>query len=457
MKEQDQISIQFLGAAQTVTGSRHLIRSGNTTIMVDSGLFQGEKELRLLNWQPLPVKAKEIDLVLLTHGHLDHTGYLPCLVKQGFAGEIWGTAPTNDITRIVLMDSAHIQEEDAAKANEENYSKHKPALPLYTVKEVESMLPMFKAKTLDSYIPINDHISCRFNYNGHIPGATFIELKIHGHTIVFSGDIGRPHDPVLYSPQKPQRADVLVLESTYGDRINTTDALNHLAGIVNSTVANHGSLIIPSFAVERSQLLLYMIAQLKKQKRIPGIPVYFDSPMALEAMEVLKHYPAWHKLTVDDFKYMVEGVRLVQSLQETHDVTNLSTPKIVIAGSGMASGGRVLAYMSRYIGDKNSCILLAGYQAKGTRGRALLEGAEEIKMFGKYFPVKASIQNLEGISAHADQEEILDWLDQLEKAPQKIFLVHGEPESCAALKDKIRERYGYNCEIPLMNQKFNLS
>lgn len=456
MKKQNQDSIRFLGAAQTVTGSKHLLTIGDKTILVDCGLFQGEKELRLMNWENLPVNASEIDLVLLTHGHLDHCGYLPSLVKQGFKGPIWASAPTIDLARIVLYDSASIQEEDARRANEENYSQHSPALPLYTIQDVGVVDKMFCPQPPDTFIPVNENISCRFRYSGHILGACFIEIKTNNRTLVFSGDTGRTNDPILFDPQKPHHADILLMEATYGDRLHPPNSKTELARIVNETAAKSGTLIIPCFAIERSQLLLYLLTQLRDEQAIPALPIYFDSPMAMDTTGVFIKYPQWHQLDHAKLKAMHRDVRLVQSLKETYAAIRDQQPKIVIAGSGMATGGRVLAYLARFVGDENACILLAGYQAKGTRGRALQDGASEIKMFGKYFPVRASIQNLEGISAHADQNELLEWISQLEKAPEKIFIVHGEPDQCLALKQKIKEQYGYACVIPQLNDVYAL-
>jgi metallo-beta-lactamase family protein len=450
----DQINIRFLGAALTVTGSKYLLTFGSKKILVDCGLFQGMSSQRVLNWEPLPVQASDIDLVLLTHGHLDHTGYLPRLVKEGFTGEIWGTAPTIDVAKIILRDSARIQEEDAAQSNREGYSKHHPALPLYNVKDAEKTFPLFQAKILDEWIPIDENSSCRFRYNGHIIGATFIELKIKDKTIVFSGDIGRPNDPLLRAPEKPVEADVLLIESTYGNTIHRNKVEESLAGIVNRAMAKRGTLIIPGFAVERAQMLLYFLYVLKQAGKIPAVPVYLDSPMGTDAMEVFLHYPQWHKLSPDLCRRISSETKITRTIQDTSRIMNDTDPKVMVAGSGMVSGGRVLSYLARYIGDPAATVLLAGYQAEGTRGRALLEGASEIKMFGKYFPVKAAIENLEGISAHADQGELLDWLSKIARPPKKIFIVHGEKSGAESLQKKIAEKYGFDCTIATPNLEY---
>jgi len=450
----EKISLRFMGAAQTVTGSKFLVQVGNKHILIDCGLFQGLKPLRLLNWEPFPFDPKKIDLVLLTHGHLDHTGYLPRLVKEGFNGKIWGTAPTLELAKLILRDSARIQEEDAETANRENYSKHHPALPLYTLQEVNETIPLMISQGPDHWLIIDKNIHCRFRYNGHILGAVFIELKIGEKVLVFSGDIGRTNDPLLFAPHQPEQADILLIESTYGDRLHAENAEEKLAEIVNRTFAKGGTLIVPGFAVERSQLLVYLLYQLRKKGRIPQVPIYFDSPMGTGAMEIFTRFTAWHKLSATECQQVVNEITIIHTLKDTYRLADSRHPKIIVAGSGMATGGRVLTYLARYVGDVTATILLTGYQAEGTRGRALLEGATEIKLFGKYFPVKARIEKIEGVSAHADQQELLDWMNKLEKAPEKVFIVHGEKTSAEALQKKITEQYGYQCEIPYLNQEY---
>ncbi|MGB3946664.1 MAG: MBL fold metallo-hydrolase, partial [Bacteroidia bacterium] len=344
----NKITIQLLGAAGVVTGSKYLIKAFGKSILIDCGLFQGLKELRLLNWEPFPVDASSIDLVLLTHGHLDHTGYLPKLVNAGFEGEIWATAPTLDVTSIILKDSARVQEEDAERANAENFSKHAPAKPLYDLKDVEKTIPHFYAKPLDEWIKIDDTISCRYRYNGHIIGATFIELKIGERIFVFSGDIGRKEEPLMRTPEQPDYADVLFVESTYGNRIHASNPEQELSNIINENSTRNGTIIIPSFAVERTQLLMYTLWQLKKKNLIPNIPVYMDSPMGLNVLEVFIRHNDWHKLSLDDCYEMCSEIRLVKTMEETLKIAAEKKSKIIIAGSGMATGGRVLTYLQQY-------------------------------------------------------------------------------------------------------------
>ncbi|MCF8278113.1 MAG: MBL fold metallo-hydrolase [Flavobacteriales bacterium] len=446
---ENQVRIHFLGAAGTVTGSKYLIDTGEYKILVDCGLFQGLKELRLLNWDHLPVDVTQIDAVVLTHGHMDHTGYLPRLMKMGFKGPIHGTRPTLEVAEIILRDSAKIQEEEAKKANKEGYSKHHPAEALYDLKDAEQAIAHFNSMPEGEWIDLVPGIQIRFQYNGHIIGATFIEMKISNKRFVFSGDIGRTEDLLMRPPKKPTRADVLFMESTYGDRLHTKEDLEEkLKEIIQKTYDRGGTLIIPSFAVERTQTLMYIIWKLKQEKAIPVMPLIMDSPMGANVLQVFNDNREWHKLTPAEYTSMCQSFRIVDSYKETWEIINENEPKIVIAGSGMISGGRVLTYLQHYIGMIETTVLLAGFQAAGTRGRKLLEGAEDLKIYGKYYPVEAEILNLEVLSAHADQSELLDWVSDLEMAPEHLFIVHGESQSAATLKDKIKEVYGWDSEIP---------
>lgn len=452
MKYNSSIKIQFLGAAETVTGSKYLIKTNGKNILVDCGLFQGVKKLRLLNWEPLPTDVSKIDIVLLTHGHLDHVGYLPRLVKAGFSGPVWGTSPTLEIAKVILEDSARIQEEDAMRANTEGFSKHKPAEPLYDTKDVEKTLPLFHHQPLDKWIEISKGIYCRFRYNSHIIGATFIELKIFDKLLVFSGDIGRENDPLMYPPQKPEEADVLFIESTYGDRLHPNHPEDKLVEIINSAAKKQGTIVIPGFAVERIQMLMYLLWQLRKKGKIPGIPIYMDSPMGRNVLDVFHHHTQWHKLPADQCNEMCKDIKLIKTVQETLKLASDKSAKIIIAGSGMASGGRVLTYFQHYLGNPSATILLVGYQAEGTRGRQLLDGAGEIKLYSKYYEVKATIENVQGLSAHADQKGLIDWMGGLKKKPEQIFIVHGEPQASDIFRVKIKDVYGWESIIPSQNE-----
>ncbi len=443
------VNIHFLGAAHTVTGSKFLIETDEVNILVDCGMFQGLKELRLLNWEKFSFPPSRIDYVLLTHGHLDHTGYLPRLVRQGFRGKIIGTAPTLAITEIILKDSAKINEEEAEEINKAGYSKHKPALPFYTVKDAEDTFQFFNSVPNSRWIPITENIQCRFVFNGHIIGSTFIELEINGRRLVFSGDVGRQNDLLLDPPQKPKWADYLFLESTYGNKLHPEEHIEEtLIDLVKKTIYNRGNLVIPSFAVERLQTLMYLLFKLYRQNKIPNIPIFVDSPMGINVLSVFERFSDWHKLPLSEFRSMYERIQLISSYRETWETIDNPQPKIVIAGSGMVTGGRVLTYLKQWIDNPTTSILLVGFQAEGTRGRQLLEGAHELKLFGKYYPVEASVHHIESLSAHADQAELLDWLKDIKNIPEKVFLVHGEPTAMDTLSTKIRDEFGWKVIAP---------
>jgi metallo-beta-lactamase family protein len=449
--------INFLGASGTVTGSKFLIETLEQNILIDCGMFQGLKELRELNWTNLPAEVDNIDMVLLTHGHLDHVGYLPRLLKQGFTGKIIGTAPTLAIAEIILKDSGKIHEEEANKANKESYSKHSPALPFYTIKDAENTIKLFKIVEEDKWVVLSEHISCRFQYNGHIIGATFIELDINGKRFVFSGDIGRWNDYLLDEPKTPEWADYLFIESTYGNKLHQEEDVEQIfSELILDNINKRGSLIIPSFAVERLQTLMYILWKLYKKNKIPNIPIFIDSPMGNNVLEVFKRFPKWHKLSEADYNAMCNHINIVQSYKETWETIDDKRPKIVIAGSGMVTGGRVLTYLKQLIDEPTTTVLLVGYQADGTRGRQLLDGAHEIKFFGKYYSVKATIKSIESLSAHADQEDLLKWVSNIKNIPEKVYLIHGEPTALDAFRVKIKDVYNWNITIPKLNDVENL-
>jgi len=452
-----QVSVTFLGGAGTVTGSKFLIETQDITVMIDCGMFQGLKDLRQLNWENLPVDVGAINMVLLTHAHLDHTGYLPRLVQQGFKGDIVGSEPTLAMTKIILEDSAHIQEEDAKRANKEQFTKHSPAIPFYNQKDVDKTLRLFKSIEMRSSFNISDTVRCRFLPVGHILGASFIEMEIAGKRLVFSGDVGRPNDYLLPDPEKPTKADYLFLESTYGDRLHeTSDPESTIISLVETVIENQGTLIIPSFAVERLQTLMYLLWTLIKSNKIPDIPVYVDSPMGNKVLSVFERFSDDHKLSPAEFSAMCRHINIVQSYKETWQTIDKKGAKIVVAGSGMVTGGRVLTYLQQLIDREETEILLAGYQAIGTRGRQLQEGAHEVKIYGKYYSVKAGITTIDNLSAHADQSELLQWLDQLENAPEKVFLIHGEPASSDALRVKLETDKKWKVHIPKLHEIIHL-
>lgn len=443
------VKIHFLGASGTVTGSKFYLETPEVNVMVDCGMFQGLKELREINWKPLPIDVSKIDFVLLTHGHLDHTGYLPRLLKEGFKGKILGTAPTLDIAQIILMDSGKIQEEQAQSANEEGHSKHSPALPFYTVKDAERTFTYFQSCEKEQWISLSQNVRARFQYNGHIIGATYIELEIWGKVFVFSGDVGRTADILLSPPERPKWADYLFLESTYGNKLHPEEDITAiLSSLIKQTIQERGNLIIPSFAVERLQSLMYTLWVLFKKNKIPNIPIFVDSPMGNNVLSVFERFPAWHNVTIADYHAMMHHFNIISSYADTWKTIDDPRPKIIIAGSGMVTGGRVLTYLQQMLDRTTTQILLVGFQAEGTRGRQLLDGAHELKIFGKYYPVKAKIHFLESLSAHADQNELLHWTDTIENVPEKVFLIHGEPNALDALRVKLKDTKGWNCHVP---------
>ncbi|MCD9574085.1 MBL fold metallo-hydrolase RNA specificity domain-containing protein [Flavobacterium soyae] len=451
------MKIKFIGGAGTVTGSKTLIESNGVRILVDCGLFQGLKVLRELNWEPLPVLASTIDCVLLTHGHLDHCGWLPRLIDQGFKGKIYCTGPTKAVAELVLMDSAKIQQEEADRANREHYSKHTPAEPLYTVQQAECVFPFFKVIYTNESVVIANEITAVFSNAGHIIGACSITLNLEGKTLVFSGDIGRDDDVLMFAPQKPSQADYLFLESTYGNRLHPDlDPKKELEKFINDTINLKGTVIIPGFAVERVQSIMYLLWELKKEGRIPNVPYILDTPMGAGVLNIFQENLKWHKLSSDDCHQMCSMFKIVSEFQQTIRIIEDPQPKVILAASGMATGGRVLSYFEHYISMEKTTVIIVGYQAEGTRGRKLLEGADEIKIYGNYYTVKAKIVQIEGLSAHADQKGLVNWLSDLKNAPKFIYLVHGENQPADELRIKIKDQYGYNCSAALMGSEIEV-
>ncbi len=458
MKENKNFTLQFLGAAETVTGSKYLLTLGDEQLMIDCGLFQGLKQLRVLNWQKLPLDASNVKNILLTHGHLDHVGYLPRFIKQGFSGRIWCTEPTADLVEIILKDSGKIQEEDAEQANYHGYTRHSPALPLYSLADVERTLPLLHPVADNTWMEISPEIKFRFRKNAHIPGATFIEMDAAGIRIVFSGDLGRPGDAMLLPPEQPEKADYLIVESTYGDRLHPTNlAEDQLLQIIQKSIYNHGPLLVPSFTVDRAQDFMYLIWKLKNENRIPDIPVYLDSPMGLDVSKLFLKYPEWQRLDPQVFKEVFKNTHMVSSIEETRNLSRNKHPRIIIAGSGMMNGGRILQYLEEHLDNPNATIVIPGFQAAGTRGRSLAEGEPEIKMRGRYIKVRANIEQMHNMSSHADQSEILQWMSKIKNKPKQVYITHGEPHSANALRVKIKDTYGWSCQVPRLFEEVTLS
>lgn len=447
------MQLSFLGGTGTVTGSKYLLVLNGKKLLVDCGLFQGYKELRLRNWSKLPVDPKTIDAVFLTHAHIDHSGYLPLLVKNGFKNTIYCTLGTKDLCSILLPDSGHLQEEEARNANKYGYSKHQPALPLYTVNDAEIALHLFKTIPFNTVFQPLDGVNVQFNRAGHIIGSSFIRIDYQDTSILFTGDMGRPHDSVMKKPSIIEEVDYLVIESTYGNRLHDKeDPKILLKDIINKTVRRGGSVIIPAFAVARAQNLLYYISQLKKEKSIPDIPVYLDSPMATNATQIMCNHKEDLRLSENESKDLCNIATYISTPEESKNLDQNAFPKIIISASGMATGGRILFHLKTYAPNSKNTILFAGYQAGGTRGARMVKGEQEIKIHGQMVPIRAQVESLNNLSAHADYEEILNWLSHFRKPPKKTFITHGEPDAANSLKTKIEQQFGWTCIVPQYQQ-----
>jgi metallo-beta-lactamase family protein len=443
------LSISFLGAVGTVTGSRFLLENDGRRVLVDCGLFQGLKQLRLRNWAPFPVEPRLIDEVLLTHAHLDHSGYLPALVRDGFAGRIHTSHATKELCAILLRDSGFLQEKDAEYANRHGFSKHKPALPLYTLKDAEAVLPRINPVPFHTPQLLSQGPTMLLRRAGHILGAASIECDWAGTKVVFSGDLGRMNDPMIVDPESVPHADYLVVESTYGNRLHDKrDPQEALAEIISRTTGRGGTVVIPAFAVGRAQSLLYHLERLISSGRLPNVPVFLDSPMAINATDMLCSHLDDHRLSAEECKRACGIAEYVRDVDASKALTVSPVPKVIISASGMATGGRVLHHIKRYAPDPRNTILFSGFQAAGTRGAAMVEGTDKIKIHGEYFPVRAEVKNLAMLSAHADADEIMSWLRHFEKPPRMTFISHGEPTASDALRHRIEEELGWPCRVP---------
>lgn len=450
--------LQFLGATGTVTGSKYLLTAGAKKVLVDCGLFQGYKQLRLRNWEPLPVPASHVHAVVLTHAHLDHSGYLPLLIKQGFRGKIYCSEATFDLCRILLPDSGHLQEEDAAFANRQGYSKHHPALPLYTEEDAVQALRFFSPVRFGAPCRIADGLEATLEPAGHILGAAIVSLKYKETELTFSGDIGRLNDLIMVSPTPVERTDYLIVESTYGNRRHDpTDPLIMLGNTIRETVNRGGVVVIPAFAVGRAQELLYFIHLLKESGAIAKLlPVYLNSPMATDATAIYHRHRKLHRLTDAQCDAMCHAAKIINSVEESKALNQQHMPMVIIAASGMATGGRVLHHLEAFAPDPRNTILFSGYQAGGTRGAAMLGGVESIKIHGKYVPLRARVAQIDNLSAHADADEILSWLSHFSVPPKKVFITHGEPDAADALRKRIESELGWPCTVPEYREAFEL-
>ena len=442
------MEICFLGATGTVTGSKYLLSSGATHILVDCGLFQGLKQLRLRNWERLPIDLSTLSAVVLTHAHIDHSGYLPLLIKQGFKGRVYCSSATRELCAILLPDSGWLQEEQAEYANRHDFSKHHPALPLYTQEDAEQALQYLFAVDYKQDVLIGE-VTLRLYPAGHIPGAASVELRDQHTSIVFSGDLGRPDDPIMNPPTPLDGADYLVLESTYGDRRHPPqDAQQLLGDIINRTAQRGGVVIIPAFAVGRTQMLLHYIRLLKDAGTISDLPIFLNSPMAVDATDIFVRHHAEHRLSLKQCEAACSVAKIVRSAEESIRLNERKGPMVIIAGSGMATGGRVVHHLKAFVSDPRNTILFAGFQAEGTRGAAMVKGAESIKIHGEYLPVRAEIVSIDSLSAHADYVQIIDWLQKMKHKPRMVFVTHGEAAAAAAMAQHVKEELHWPARVP---------
>jgi metallo-beta-lactamase family protein len=454
------VALRFLGAAGTVTGSRLLLTHGSQSSLIDCGLFQGTRELRDRNWDPFPVEVDRIRRIVLTHAHIDHSGFLPRLLKEGYRRAIWATPATVDLLQIVLPDAGHLQEEEASWHNRHRSARHDPALPLFTEEDARRVLDLLRPLPYDQMTDLGAGVSLRLVRAGHILGSAFVEVRFPGRgpgeedRILFTGDLGRPGQPILKDPTPISRAGVLVMESTYGDREHPReDPRGRLEEIVNQTAHLGGVVVIPAFAIGRTQLILYLLRELQEQKRIPTLPVYLDSPMAINAVPFYCRHTEEHDLDMlaltreEGCPILLPNLHTARTREESKALNNLSVPAIILSASGMATGGRVVHHLRNRLPDPRNAVVFVGYQAQGTRGRLLQEGAREVSIYGQEVRVRAHIHTLSGLSAHADVAEILDWLGHFEAPPRTTYLVHGEPRSAEALAATLRARLGWRVEV----------
>lgn len=444
------MKIKFLGATGTVTGSKYLLQSAESNILLDCGLFQGYKQLRLRNWQPLPFPPAELDAVVLTHAHLDHSGYLPLLVKHGFKGKIICSGATYDLCKILLPDSGRLLEEEAGYANRHGYSKHSPALPLYSEADAIRALHYFSPVHFETDFQIARGMQGKLFRAGHILGAAIAQIRSANTSVTFSGDLGRMNDLIMPAPSPIEASDYLVLESTYGDRQHdTTDPALLLAETIRETSRHGGVTIIPSFAVGRAQEIMFHLALLKKSGALPtALPIYLNSPMAADTTALYRRYQHDHRLNAEQCEAMCHAAHIVNSVEESIALNRKRTPMVIIAASGMATGGRVLHHLKAFASDARNTILFAGFQAGGTRGAAMINGVDAIKIHGEYIPLRAKVAHIDNLSAHADAGEIMSWLAHFKVPPKKTFITHGEPAAADALRRRIEENLHWQCHVP---------
>jgi len=460
------VRLKFLGAARSVTGSKYLLEVDNKKVLIDCGLFQGQKELRLRNWDRLPIDPKSIDLIVITHSHIDHIGYLPRLVKDGFHGRILCTHASEDLMRIMLKDAAKLQEEEALFAFKRGYSRHEKPEPLFTEEDAERVFEFVDSVRFEKEVKLFPTLSLVYHNAGHILGSAIVELTLTGKEtkkkIVFSGDLGRYDDAIMHPPKAITEADILLIESTYGDRLNPIDQVEEdLAKIINEANDRNGVIIVPAFAVGRTQLLIYYFHMLMEKKLVPTLPIYIDSPMAISVTDLYERHAGEHKIKVEHIDGKLISifddphVHFCNSSESSKALNEINKPCIIISASGMATGGRVLHHLYHRLPKENDTVLFAGFQAEGSRGRRLLEGEPFVKIFGEEVPVKCQVRVINGLSAHADQSELLQWLGNFKESPKMTFITHGEMASATTFSKKIEEM-GWKTIIPEYLESFEL-
>jgi metallo-beta-lactamase family protein len=460
------ISLTFHGAAETVTGSKYLLEVDGTKVLVDCGLFQGLKELRVRNWERLPFNPQHVKAVVLTHAHIDHVGYLPRFVKNGFRGAVYSTPATESLAELLLLDAAHNQEEDAAYANRKGFSKHKPALPLFDAGHVQRAMARFCTVHREVWFSPAESIRARYLDTGHLLGGSMIEMEIgdgqNRLRLVFSGDVGRYGAPLYHDPQPPPPCDYLICESTYGDRDHPpTSVLDQVRDLVLASIRRGGVMVVASFAVGRAQQLIYLLQILMEQKRLPQLPIFLDSPMAVSGMNIYRYYASEHDLSEgldlrSDYTFNFDEIHLARSVAESRRINHVQGPAVIISSAGMMTGGRILHHLSQRLPDERNTIVLGGFMAAGTRGRALQDGVSSLRVFGRDVPVRAAVVEISALSAHADRSELRRWLAPLD-APRRAFITHGEPASARAFADQLQRERGWSTLVPKMGQRVELS
>ena len=451
------MQLTFLGATGTVTGSRFLLEHAGARLLIDCGLFQGPKSLRSKNWETFPVDPASLDAVVLTHAHIDHSGYLPRLAREGFDGPVWTTPATKSLCELMLPDSARLQEEEAYYANKKRSSSHDPALPLYTTGDAERVLEQFvTAHFGEPFTPV-EGLTVRFSRVGHILGAAAVHVSDGTTSVVFTGDVGRPNDAVMREPDPLPPADYIVTEATYGDRTHPDeDSEEMLADLIRSTIDRGGSVLIPTFAVGRAQMLMHLLARLRAEGRIPVVPTFLNSPMATSATEIMLAHESDHRLTPDECSRLMEGVEFVRTVEESKELTDRDDPVIVLSASGMATGGRVLHHLMKMTPDARNTVIFVGHQAAGTRGWRYVNGEKWVRIYGQDYDVNARIAHMDALSAHADAAQLIEWLSQ-SPAPKRAFIVHAEPDAATGFKGRLQSQLGWSVEIPELGDSVELN